>query len=458
MRRALIVSTAMLVLFATSAVMAGERQVEDRLLEILKERQIISESEYVELSDIADRMKEDQTQVDRHLEGLDTSISEYLAKEGDEAGVVTKHQKGKGFGFATGNFELFVGGLFQFEYYGIDAKNARDTNNFRVKEARIIFKGKAFVEGFTYMFQWMTRNAGPSRGLSLLDAWGNYVITEGVQIKFGQFKVPYSRQIQVAPQHLALMNLSIVPTAFAPGDSLIPPGYDIGIMGHDVVALGDGDMALEWNFGLFNGDGKNVPGNDNNWLGWAARLGFYPMGFVKYGEGDFSRGEDVRFGIAGSYFSVRNRPAGNTVKRDQWEIDAVVTWAGLYAEGEYHSIKINPDGASSTDHTGWFVQAGYLIGDSNFEIIGRYSFIDWDRATGLKNTKEWVVGAAWYPEGFGHPFKIVLQVGEIKSDDVNQESGTPISPFVEDFEIDIDKFLGYLERTRFVRLGFQLDW
>ena len=450
MRRALIVSTAILVLFATSAVMAGEQQVSDRLLEILKDRQIISENEYVELSDIADQMQDDQTQVDQRLTALDSSITEYLAKEGDEAGVATKHKMGSGFGFATGNFELWVGGLFQFEYFGITRKDAQNTNNFRVKEARFYFKGKAFVEGFTYKFQW-SGNAG----VTLLDAYGNYVVAEGVQIRFGQFKVPYSRQALVSSGQLEFMNRSIVTNVFA-------PGRDIGIMAHDVVKFGENenDMALEWAFGLFNGDGTNVSGNDNNWLGWAARLGFYPMGFVKYGETDFAQGDDVKFGIAASYYSVRNRPAGNTVKDDRWQFDAVLTWAGLYVEGEYHSMSLNPDGSSAIDNKGWFVQAGYLIADTNIEVMARYSMIDWDRATGLKNSKEWVIGAAWYPEGFGHPFKIVLQIGEFKSDSDNDSSSSPLTNLPEyEYEIsDIDEFVTYLELTRFIRLGFQLDW
>jgi hypothetical protein len=450
MRRALIVSTAILVLFATSAVMAGEQQVSDRLLEILKDRQIISENEFAELSDIADQMQDDQTRVDQRLTALDASITDYLAKEGDEAGVATKHKMGSGFGFATGNFELWVGGLFQFEYFGINREDAQDTNNFRVKEARFYFKGKAFVEGFTYKFQWKGNG-----GVSLLDAYGNYVITEGVQIRFGQFKIPYSRQALNSTGKLEFMNRSIVVDTFA-------PGRDIGIMGHDVVNFGENenDMALEWAFGLFNGDGTNVSGNDNNWLGWCARLGFYPMGFVQYGETDFAQGDDVKFGIAGSYYSVRNRPSGNTVKRDQWEIDAVVTWAGLYGTGEYHSATINPDGESSTDYTGWFLQAGYLIADTNIEVMARYSYIDWDRDTGLKNTKEWVIGAAWYPEGFGHPFKIVIQFSEIKSDTVDRKGGSgPITkPYEYDYDIGYSDFYAFTDRVRYLSIGFQLDW
>jgi hypothetical protein len=439
-------------MFATTAVRAGEQQVSDRLLEILKERQIISESEYAELSDVADQMQEDQNSVDQRLTALDASITEYLAKEGDEAGVATKHKKGSGFGFEAGNFSLWIGGLFQFEYYGADVKNGQDTNNFWVKEARFYFKGKAFVEGFTYKFQWQ----GAGSGVTLLDAYGNYVVAEGIQVRFGQFKVPYSRQELTSTGQLGFMNRSIVVNVFA-------PGRDIGVMGHDQMDLGDGDMAIEYAFGLFNGDGTNVGGNDNNWLGWVARFGFYPMGMIDYSEGDLTPTEDIQAGIAGAYASVRNRPlsnGGSTVKTDSWEIDAVVTWNGLYATGEYHSAKVNPDGSSSTDFSGWFLQAGFLIPNTDFEVLARYSYIDWDRDTGLKNTKEWVIGAAWYPEGFGHPFKIVIQFSEIKSDTVDRKGGSgPITkPYEYDYDIGYSDFYAFTDRVRYLSIGFQLDW
>jgi hypothetical protein len=447
MRRVLIVSIAILVvMFATTAVRAGEQQVSDRLLEILKERQIISESEYAELSDVASQMQEDQSAVDQRLTALDASITEYLAKEGDDVGVATKHKKGTGFGMESGNFSLWIGGLFQFEYYGVDVKNGQDTNNFRVKQARFYFMGKAFVEGFTYKFQW----EGAGSGVTLRDAYGNYEIAEGIQVRFGQFKVPYSRQELTSSGKLEFMNRSIVVQVFA-------PGRDIGVMGWDEVAFGDSDMTLEWAFGLFNGDGTNVSGNDNNWLGWVARVGFYPMGMVKYSEGDLDPVSDVQFGFAGSYYSVRNRPAGNTVKTDAWQLEGVVTWNGLYAEGEYHHAKVNPDGASSMTHSGWFLQGGFLIPNSDFEVLARYSYIDWDSDTGLKNTKEWVLGAAWYPNGFGHPFKIVVQFGQVESDDESGGSSFS-SPSTFDYGIDYSEFYDYLERVRFIRAGFQLDW
>ena len=446
MRRVLIVSIAILTLFASSAVMAGEQQVSDRLLEILKERQIISENEFAELSDLADQMTDDQTAVDQQLEALDASISEYLAKEGDddEAGVAVTHQKGAGFGFSTGTFELFIGGLFQFEYYGLDVDDGRDTNNFRVKEARFDFTGKAFVEGFTYKFQWQANGA-----VTLLDAWMNYVVTDGFQFKFGQFKAPYSRQYLNSAGKLELMDRSITTDEFN-------IGRDIGLMGHDVLELGeDGDMAVEYALAFVNGDGANVQGNDNNWLGVVARLGFYPMGFVKYGESDLANTQDVKFGIAGSYYTYRNRPTGSTTKTTGLGLDGVVAWSGLYVTAEWHSREVEPDdGSTSFDDKGWFAQAGFVIPDTEFEIIGRYSHIDWDSAQAHSSSAEWQLGVAWYPGQEGHPFKALLSFGQARSDESNSAAAAPSKS--EDYGlagISMDQ-----GDTFFVRIAFQLDW
>lgn len=438
MRRALIVSIAIVTLFASSAVMAGEQQVSDRLLEILKERQIISENEFAELSDLADQMKDDQNEVDQQLEALDASISEYLAEEGDadEAGVAVKHMKGKGFGFATGNFELWVGGLFQFQYYGLAPDDARNTNNFDVEQARFYFKGKAFVEGFDYYFQF-----DGSDSVTLLDAWANYEITDGVQVRMGQFKTPYSRQYMTSTGKLGLMNRSVVVDDFA-------TKRDIGIMLHDVAELGEnGDMAVEWAFALVNGDGTNVDGNDNNWFGWVARLGFYPMGMVKYGESDLANTQDLKFGVAGSYASYRNRyvtvAQDLTQRTDSVGIDAVVAWSGLYVTGEWHKrMGEEPVGTSPNesmddrDDYGWFVQAGFVIPDTEFEVLGRFSAIQFDSMNTVDTTAVWELGVAWYPGQEGHPFKALLMLGQSQVD-YNDDT-------------DEDMF--------FVRAAFQLDW
>ncbi|MEN8150228.1 MAG: porin [Planctomycetota bacterium] len=448
MRRALIVSIAILALFASSAVMAGEQQVSDRLLEILKERQIISENEFAELSDLAEEMQDDQ-----QLSALDASISEYLAKEGeeDEAGVAVKHKKGTGFGFSQGNFELWIGGLFQFEYYGLDVEYGTDTNNFRVKEARLHLSGKAFVEGFSYMFKFLGQGQ-----VSLLDAWVNYKITDGVQIRAGQFKTPYSRQILNDPAKLQLMNASIVASEFA-------PGYDVGIMAHDVAALGeDDDMAIEWALGFFNGDGTNVQGNDNNWLGWVARVGFYPMGFVKYGESDLANTQDLKFGVAASVGSFQNRTGigGSTEQTDLLGFDFVLAWSGFFMLAEIHSRSIEQDVVSTPsgeyDDKGWYIQPGFVIPDTEFEVIGRYSQIMWDEDRGLDNTSAWQIGVAWYPGQEGHPFKALIAFGQAKVTYAGGASG-PTAGGIPSGS-DIAALAAAHGDTYFLRIAFQLAW
>jgi hypothetical protein len=395
-------------------------------------------------------MKDDQNSVDQQLSALDASISEYMAMEGDddEAGVAVTHKKGSGFGFSTGNFEMWVGGLFQFEYFGLDVEYGQDTNNFRVKEARFYFKGKAFVEGFTYKFQF-----DGSGTVTLKDAYGNYEITDGVQVRAGQFKTPYGRQQLNSTAKLAFMNRSIVSDEFS-------PGRDVGVMFHDVVGLGqDGDMAIEWAFALVNGDGTNVQSNDNNWLGWVARLGFYPMGFVKYGESDLANTQDLKVGIAAAFASYRNRTGTNssTVKTDSLGVDVVLAWSGLFVLAEFHRRDVDADNPADAEFTdkGMFLQAGFAIPDTEFEVLGRYSMIDWDGDRAIDETTVWELGAAWYPGQEGHPFKAVVAFGQAKVD-YNGNGSAPGGGIPSDS--DLAALAAAYGDTFFLRIGFQLDW
>ena len=444
MRRVLIISLAILFVFATSsALLAGEQQVSDRLLEILKQRQIISDDEFGELKALANKMQEDQSDVDQKLEALDRSVSEYLSKEGDAEGVATTHKKGKGFGFSTGNFSLYIGGLFQFEYAGIDFDDYRDNNSFRVKENRFNFAGMAFIEEFTYMFQWQGNG-----GVTLLDAYGNWDTCEWADLRFGQFKVPYSRQYMTSVGKLGFADRSIVSGGLA-------VGRDIGVMAHKNLTPMDDDFVLEYAAGIWNGDGTNVGGNDNNWVAYGGRLGAYPMGMVDYSEGDFDATQDPMFGLAGSYFAANNRSGGTDVDVTAWGVDGVFVWNGLYFTAEYLSNRIKPMGEGSYNTDGWFVQAGFMIPDTDLEVLGRYGDIDWDGASGLDDTSEWAIGLAWYIQGNGHPFKVVFQFGSIdtdaKSDSGGSGSGKP-DDYYPEFDYDDDG------TTNFFRIIFQLDW
>ena len=127
MRRCLAIGLAILILALGARGVAAQddgQSVSDRLLEILKQRQIISGDEYSELKGLASKMEDDNADLSRRLGELDRSIADYLAKgEDDEYNRAhVAYRKGSGFQFATadGMFELNLGGFFLFSYTGWD--------------------------------------------------------------------------------------------------------------------------------------------------------------------------------------------------------------------------------------------------------------------------------------------------------------------------------------------------
>ena len=446
MRRVLAISLAILVVtIAARGVVAqdSDQAVSDRLLEILKDRQIISTDEYGELKALAATMQEND--VEQRLNEIDRSIADYLAKEGEGEGASVSHQVGTGFGFATGDglFSLWLGGLFQFGYTGFDRDDLRDTNNFSVFRNRIQMNGKAFDKNLDYKVQLETAS-----GVTLLDAFVNWDICDWAEVKAGQFKVPYGRQSLTSAGKLQFIERTIVDGAFS-------FGRDVGVMLHDTMPVQeDGDATVEYSFGLFNGEGANVNANDNNWFMWALRFGVYPMGVVTYSEGRAPADPDPKFGIAGSYVSEKGRPFGTEVETTAWEFDGVVTWEGLYVTGEYFQNEVDPSGGSSVDTDGWYVQAGYMVPNSDIEVLGRYGMIDWDGdATGLDDTTDWALGFAYYIGGHGHPYKIVVFFGQSETDEQSASggSGSPTYPNGETFSPTIGD-------TNYLKIIFQLDW
>ena len=451
MRRVIAISLAILVLaVGARGVMAQdtEQQVSDRLLEILKDRQIISNDEYSELKDLATEMAQEKGDLNARLDDIDRSISEYLAQDGDARGANVSHKKGDGFGFATGDgfFSMWLGGLFQTWYVGQDNEDARDTNSIIVPEARIDISGNAFDPNLTYRFEVNLGSSSMTGGV--LDLWGNWDIMEGAQVKFGQMKVPFGRQMMTYQGDLQFASRSAISNTFT-------PGWDLGVMLWDEVPMQEGgEPMFDYYAGLFNGDGANVSGNDNNWMAVALRGSVHPLGYIPYMETDFEQSK-AKFAVGASYYYTQNRPGGTTVKTTNWNIDTVVTWNGLYFVWEYFNNNTDVKGAPRLNNWGWYAQAGFLIPNSQFEIIGRYGTVAWDGDTGLDESTEWGLGFAYYFDG--HPFKIVVFWVQTDTDEHYKKSSI-IPPSYPDGEFYDSYSLLSPGRTNFLSVAFQLDW
>jgi hypothetical protein len=483
MRRVLAIGLAIVVvMIASRGVVAQEADsVSDRLLEILKDRQIISNDEFGELKGLAAEMKEDRVDMDRRLGDLDRSIADYLAEGGDATAAGVTYTVGNGFAFTTSDnlFSLNLGGMFQFWYeawegdrnpdkYAEDS-HKRDTNNF-YSDARFHFFGHAFTPDLKYYFEYVAESSSSymderyvydeadmdgyyetsygrsGGGVYLFEGYVDYNLCNWTNIRAGQFRMPVGRQSLIHASDLTLATRAI-----------LDPVVDVGVMAHNMYTdmFGVDGLAAEYMLGLFDG----VLSSGNSWVAPAMRLVVYPFGPVGYVEGDWEAAADPKIGIGASYAYDKARLATGHEYMSFWGVDGVLTWNGLYLTGEWQRIKNDETGSSAMKVRNWFVQAGFMAMPSELELFLRYSkmgtpkggesfYSSWDygSASGTyDNTVEWSIGAAYYFEG--HPLKVIVQV--VSWD--REYDGTYTGPFSGTKKLDDDTWFGFI-------VTFQLEW
>lgn len=363
MRRVLAISLAILaVAWTAGGVVAqdAEQSVSDRLLEILKDRQVISPNEYGELKDLADRMEDENAELNQRLGDLDRSIADYMAKEGDEPTANLSYRKGQGFRFFSrdGLFELNVGGWFLFSYTYMEAQRGElfggaspsmepvarassssscsgndrldpckptvwggmRTNSFDV-DSRLWFTGHAFTDALKFRFEFdiapMLGEADDydSSGYMIptqfenFDAFQNGESNSGLQLLDAYVDYNYCDytnfrfgQFKAPTGRQFLVHQSDLAFPWRhTAARVFELRRDVGAMMHDVREIDDDGMTYEYMFGVFNGEGKDASYNDNNSLAFSGRFGFYPFGYIPYAEGNADRDEGFKMGVAGWY-------------------------------------------------------------------------------------------------------------------------------------------------------------
>lgn len=466
MRRVLAISFAILVvMLATRGVMAqdAEQSVSDRLLEILKERQIISGDEYGELKGLATEMQTERAELNTRLGDLDRSITEYLAKDDEALGSNVTYQVGNGFTFATqdGMFALTVGGMFKFMYQGInrdrnpfgcidgcndymyaqvdpyyDDVTRRDVNNFWL-DNRFHFQGHAFDPNLTYYFEFM---AGSYVGL--FEGWVNYNVCDWFNVKGGLQRVPTGRQALIHQSDLEFGNRAwesidsygvnaglAVPAVedrwriddnyyyyYDEYDMAIGVNQQLGVSIWNVYEdmfkiLGEEGFALEYSMGIYNGD----LAYNNNWVSPAFRLAIHPFGYVPYVEGDWTSSANPKFALGVNYGNDVGVPHLNE-RTSFYSWDAVLVWSGLYLTGEWHLDTYKSETASKEKQRSWFLQGGFMVLPQELELLIRYTTrgapLAWQGE--VMKTEEWSGGVAYYFEG--HHLKGILEFGQQKTE------------------------------------------
>ncbi len=340
-----VIRTVLLLSILFSAVVSKAQQNEE-LLNLLIKKGVLSQHE-------ADSIRADQ------------AIKEQKKKDQE-----TKNQHG----VYIGSRALQLSGLVQTEYEGFEQKGVNNT--FLLHRARLDVKGD-INDNWSYEVYTEFSGANPK----LLDAYTTYKIADWLKFTAGQFKVPFSLESLFADSQLEFIDRSQVVNALAGRSTDVignQNGRDIGIQINGSFAKLDDHYLFDYTFGVFNGAGYDVTGDNNGHKDLAARLSIHP---VK----DLVISSDLYNGVG--YYGT---PAKNE-KRNRAGVDARYTIGGLSLQAEYDG---GTDG--TIKRNGWYGQATYFVIPKRLQLAAKYDTYDPNTITANVRTNYYTGGVNYF--------------------------------------------------------------
>jgi hypothetical protein len=249
---------------------------------------------------------------------------------------------------------LSIGALFQAVADFQAERSFAGSNGFSIANMRISLSGE-LDGGFGYFFQ-----TNFVRSPAILDASLHYRVAPALVVEAGLFKAPFSRELLTGAGAIDFVNRAQVVRALAPARQI---GAAVG------GTLLDG--ALAWDAGLFNGNGFDGLGNDNDDFLWAGRLAIHPPGFQTPDTGDgleialnvgTSRDDDADLGDFVPGFDGERRLVGGDFR---WESGR------LLIAGELIAADLDPSVGGEFDPHGFHLTAGWHL-TAKAQVLGRW--------------------------------------------------------------------------------------
>jgi hypothetical protein len=385
--------------------------VDSRLLQILKQRGVITESEFTELKQLESDLR-NEADLEK---AVSRRVDEMVARLADDAPKLS-YKPGSGFTFKTadGKFSLTTGGRIQVRgtYSAREDENGNqndeDLQDITVQRARLWFKGFAFDPNLKYEIQievagglatpfntagtgFDSADTSANRFAFLRYGFVDWQICDKkpwYNLKAGEFKIPYSRHQMTSSGRLEFVDRSPTDAAFA-------PGFAYGAMFWGTRG-GEKDDLFEYYAGIFDGpanignvEGPNIQNNDDGML-YAGRLALNPFGAFPYSEADLrpcpERDKFIMALGVNTYYHQDNNRSATLGNFDDWGVgaDLAMAWRGLFFLGEVHYRNDQqPNANDALDVLGWTAQLGYMIVPQKFEIGVRYAEVDWDGSTAM---------------------------------------------------------------------------
>ncbi len=218
---------------------SSEKKVIYEILDILKEKKIITEKKYNELKS---RIKTEERETYERIR------KEIIAKEKTDKKVEIGYKDGFYIKTKDNNFKIKLGGRVNFDGKFFINNDHPKKNDLFLRRARIGVSGTFYRH---YDFKVETDFA--KSGASLKDGYLNFGFFPEYQLKVGQFKVPFSLESVSSSLWMDFIERSIIA-------SNLTPGRDYGIMLHGNPFAGK----LHYGIGIFDGTRANKSDNDDD--------------------------------------------------------------------------------------------------------------------------------------------------------------------------------------------------
>lgn len=332
-------------------------------------------------------------------------------------------------------FSLKVGSRVNMGYtYGL-IEGGENLSSFDIQHAKFYMGGNAYGPHIQYYIQAAAANNTRTVGLGpisestnqgfILEDYYVRIQYEGIDLKFGQFKVPYSRQWMIYSGNIEFIQRASSTQAFM-------FGRDRGF------TLSRYNDTFNTTVGVFNGGGtiqtpnpyqlqtgQNVS-NDavGSGLLYVARMSYFPFGSVGYSEGDVeqTQGERVEFAGGFAFDQDRNYDLNLDNIAEEANVDTLsasgevtLKSEGASLQGEYFWRRHLPGIAADFTSMGFYVQPGYFFVPRKIEGAVRFSWLDPNTGLGSDKILEGAASLNYYISE-DHRVKTKLQYMFLRQD------------------------------------------
>lgn len=276
----------------------------------------------------------------------------------------------KGFYIKTcdDDFKLKINLQLQPQYQFVAVENQANngkTHTFQLRRARIIFSGNAFYPELTYKFQLEAkggrvstpRDADVATGPNLRDGWLNYKVSNGFNIKAGQFKTAHNREELTSSSKLQFVDRSINNEVFTFARSL-------ALMFHGSFF----EKQLEYAIFVANDVARRNVTNFNNEIVAGGKIVWNALGYHGYTMSDIKGHDEVALSFGLGAAIDRPMVAANDPTLISPTFDVALMYAGFSFIGEFNYLRNH---TASTNTLGFLGQVGYFLVPEHFEVALR---------------------------------------------------------------------------------------